>query len=234
MGEGPLHRGTSRRHIMEAVEDSLRRLGIDAIDLYQIHFWNDDTPVEETLRALDDLVHRGDVRYIGCSNFAAWQIVEANWITKTEHLSPLISSQNQYSLLERGVEREVLPVSRRYGMGMIPYFPLAAGFLTGKYRQGEPPPPGTRFAGAGTRRELSDANFKKLAVFEAFAEEHDHGVGELALAWLGSQPGVSTVISGATKPEQVEQNVAALEWKLTADDLHELDEALAPKPAAAG
>ncbi len=236
MGEGPLHGGTSRRYVMEAAEASLRRLGIEAIDLYQIHFWNDGAPLEETLRALDDLVHRGDVRYIGVSNFTAWQMVEAQWITRTEHLTPLISTQNQYSLLERGVEREVLPVARRYNMGMIPYFPLASGFLTGKYRQGEPPPPGTRLAGGGAfaTRGLTDENFRKLAVFEAFAEERDHTVGQLALAWLAAQPGVSSVIAGATKAEQVEENARALEWKLTAEDVRALDEALAAQPVAAG
>ena len=227
--ESPLHRGTSRRHVMEAVEDSLRRLGVDAIDLYQIHFWSDDTPVEETLRALDDLVRRGDVRYIGCSNFTAWQIVESQWICKTEHLNPLISAQNQYNLLQRNVEPEVLPVSRRYGMGMIPFSPLASGFLTGKYKQGQPGPEGARLSGATNnfaRRTLTDANYKKLAVLEAFAEQRDRTVGQLALAWLAAQPGVSTVIAGATSPDQVDQNVEALEWKLTPEDLRELEGAL--------
>ncbi|HZT06976.1 MAG TPA: aldo/keto reductase [Chloroflexota bacterium] len=235
VGEGPLHSGTSRRHVMEAVEDSLRRLDVDAIDLYQIHYWNDETPLEETLRALDDLVHRGDVRYIGCSNFAAWQIVEAQWIARSERLVPLVSTQNQYNLLERGIERDVLPVARRYGMGLIPYFPLASGFLTGKYHQGEPPPPGTRFAGSSNfaRRVLTDTNFARLAVFERFAEERDHSVGQLALAWLAAQPGVASVISGATRPEQVEENVRALEWQLTAADLRSLDEALKEQPATA-
>jgi aryl-alcohol dehydrogenase-like predicted oxidoreductase len=234
-GEGPLHRGTSRRHIMEAAETSLRRLGVDAIDLYQIHFWSDDTPIEETLRALDDLVHRGDVRYVGCSNFTAWQIVEAQWICKTEHLNSLISSQNQYNLLQRSVEAEVLPVSRRYGMGMIPFSPLASGFLTGKYRQGEPGPEGARLSGANNnfaRRTLTDTNYRKLAVLEGFAEQRDRNVGQLALAWLAAQPGVSTVIAGATTPDQVDQNVEALDWKLTSEDLRELEGALAAQPTA--
>jgi len=221
---------------MEAAEDSLRRLGIDAIDLYQIHFWSDDTPIEETLRALDDLVRRGDVRYVGCSNFTAWQIVEAQWICRTEHFSPLISAQNQYNLLQRNIEREVLPVARRYDLGMIPYSPLASGFLTGKYRQGQPAPEGTRLAGNSNfaRRGLTDENYAKLSTLEGFAEERDHSVGELALAWLAAQPGVGSVIAGATRPEQVEENVRALEWKLSAEDVQALDEALAGQTAAAG
>src|SRR5205823_13215813 len=136
MGEGPLQRGASRRYIMNAVEDSLKRLDVDYIDLYQVHFWDDETPIEETMRALDDLVHRGDVRYVGCSNFTGWQIVESQWIARTEHLTPFISAQNQYNLLNRSVEVEVAPVSQRYGMSVIPFSPLAGGFLTGKYRQG--------------------------------------------------------------------------------------------------
>lgn len=227
-GDGPLHRGTSRRHIIEAVHGSLRRLGTDYIDLYQIHFWNDETPIEETLRALDDLVHGGDVRYIGCSNFAAWQIVESMWVCRSEHLTPLISAQHHYNLLERSIEREIAPVCRRYGLGIIPYFPLASGFLTGKYRHGEPPPPGSRLASGGglAQRVLTPENYRTLEVLERFAASRDHTIGELALAWLAAQPGVATVIAGATRPEQVEANVRALDWKLTAADLAELDAAL--------
>jgi len=233
LGEGPLRGGTSRRYIMQAVEASLRRLDVDAIDLYQIHYWSDETPIEETLRALDDLVQRGDVRYIGCSNFAAWQIVEAQLTARAEHLTPLISAQNQYNLLQRDVEREVLPVARRHGLGLIPYFPLASGFLTGKYRPGEQPPEGTRLAGNSNlaRRSLSEPNFARLAAFERFAEERDHTVGQLAMAWLASQPGVGSVIAGATRPEQVEENARAVEWHLSEADLRALDEALSAATA---
>jgi aryl-alcohol dehydrogenase-like predicted oxidoreductase len=210
---------------MEAVHNSMRRLGADYIDLYQIHFWNEATPIEETLRALDDLVRNGDVRYLGCSNFAAWQIAEAVWIGRSEHLNPLISAQHHYNLLNRDVERDVAPVARRYGLGLIPFFPLASGFLTGKYRRGEPPPQGTRLGGGDrmASRTLNDDNFTFLETIERFAASRDHTVGELALAWLASQPGVGSVIAGATKPEQVEQNVRALEWQLSAADLAELD-----------
>jgi len=231
MGEGPLQSGASRRYIMNAVEDSLKRLDVDYIDLYQVHFWDDATPIEETMRALDDLVHRGDVRYVGCSNFTGWQIVESQWVAKSEHLSQFISAQNRWNVLDRKIEEEVVPASEKYGLGIIPFSPLAGSFLTGKYRQGEAPPAGTRFAGGGrmgnaAARTFSDAGFATLAKLEGFAEERDHTVGELALAWLGSQPSVGSVIAGATQPEQVDENVRAIEWRLTPDELKELDEAL--------
>jgi len=228
MGEGPLWSGASRRYIMDAVQASLKRLDVDYIDLYQVHFWDPSTPIEETMRALDDLVHRGDVRYIGCSNFTAWQIVESQWVARSEHLDPFISAQNRCNLLDREIEKEVVPASQKYGLGIIPFSPLAGGFLTGKYKQGEAPPPGTRFGDGGSRsaRILNDGSFAKLAKLERFAEEHDHTVGELALAWLGSQPWVGSVIAGATRPEQVNDNVRALEWRLTPDELRQFDEAL--------
>jgi aryl-alcohol dehydrogenase-like predicted oxidoreductase len=184
------------------------------------------------MRALDDLIHRGDVRYIGCSNFAAWQIVEAQWTARSEHLNRFISAQNPYNLLDRSIERDVVPVCAKYGLGVIPYYPLASGFLTGKYRPGEPPPPGSRFSGgwAPGRIYLEHARFDTLAVLERFAAERDHSVGELALAWLASQPAVGSVIAGASRPEQVEENVRALEWRLSPDDLKALDAAL-PDPS---
>jgi len=225
MGEGQLMRGASRRYIFQAVEASLRRLGTDYIDLYQIHFPDTTTPIEETLRALDDLVHQGKVRYIGCSNFAGWQVVEAQWITRIQHLSPVISAQNEYNLLDRRVEREVVPACNAYGLGVLPYFPLASGFLTGKYRPGEPPPQGTRIAAWGARGEaiLSQRNFEILKGLEDFAQLRGKSVLELAIGWLASQPHVGSVIAGATRPEQVEQNVAAAEWRLTAEEQSEVD-----------
>jgi aryl-alcohol dehydrogenase-like predicted oxidoreductase len=235
MGEGPLWKGASRRYVMDAVQSSLRRLQTDYIDLYQVHFWDATTPIEETMRALDDLVRRGDVRYVGCSNFNSWQIVESQWIARHEHLTSFISAQNQYNVLERGVEREVAPVSQRYGLSVIPYSPLAGGFLTGKYRQGEEAPAGTRFAGTGSNqgsRWMTDQHYQTLQALERFAEDHDHSVGELALAWLASQPFVGSVISGATKPEQVEENVRAVEWRLSAEELRGLDEAMGHDPGA--
>ena len=225
MGEGPLWGGASRRYIADAVEASLRRLGTDYIDLYQIHFPDTKTPIEETLRALDDLVRQGKVRYIGCSNFTGWQVVEAQWITRTQHLSPIVSAQNQYNLLDRRIERELVPASNAYGLGILPYFPLASGFLTGKYRPGQPPPEGTRLAGAGPMadRVLTERNFETLTKLEAFVESRGRSMLDLAIGWLASQPHVASVIAGATKPEQLEQNVSAAEWRLTAEELAEVD-----------
>jgi aryl-alcohol dehydrogenase-like predicted oxidoreductase len=224
MGDGPLWGGASRRYIFEAVHDSLRRLDTDYIDLYQIHFPDVRTPIEETLRALDDLVRQGKVRYAGCSNFAGWQVVEAQWITRTQHLSPLVSAQNQYNLLDRRVERELVPACNAYGLSVLPYFPLANGFLTGKYRPGQPPPEGTRLSAPGMAdRVLNERNFKVFEGLEAFAQSRGHSMLELAIGWLATQSHVASVIAGATKPEQIEQNVRAAEWKLSAEELAEVD-----------
>jgi aryl-alcohol dehydrogenase-like predicted oxidoreductase len=232
MGQGPLNRGGSRRYVIQAVEASLRRLGTDYIDLYQYHFPDVRTPLEETLRALDDLVRQGKVRYIGSSNFAAWQVAEAHWVARTEHLAPFVSAQNEYSLLNRSIERELAPACEHYGIGVLPYFPLASGFLSGKYRPGETPPQGTRLAVWGQRGAeiLSGRNFEALAKLEAFAQARGRTILELALGWLASRPLVPSVIAGATKPEQVEQNVKAVEWRLTPDELAEVD-GLTPKEA---
>jgi aryl-alcohol dehydrogenase-like predicted oxidoreductase len=187
------------------------------------------------MRALDDLVHDGYVRYVGCSNFAAWQAVEAQWVAKSEHLTSFISAQNQYSLLDRSIERDLVPAATHYGMGILPYFPLASGFLTGKYQQGQPGPEGARLSdGQRGARQLTDANFAKLAKLEAFAQERDHTIAELAMAWLASQPHVGSVIAGATKPEQVEANAQAIEWRLTAEDLKALDDAMGVEPTGRG
>jgi aryl-alcohol dehydrogenase-like predicted oxidoreductase len=225
MGEGPLWSGGSRRYIFEAVDDSLRRLGTDYIDLYQVHFPDAKTPIEETMRALDDVVRAGKVRYVGCSNFTGWQVVEAQWVAREGHLSPFISAQNQYNLLDRRVERELMPACAKYGLGILPYFPLASGFLSGKYKHGEAPPEGTRLAAWGPRGQalLSDQNFDVLGRLEAFASARGHAMIDLAIGWLASHETVPCVISGATKPEQVEQNARAVEWKLTAEEMAEVD-----------
>ena len=225
VGEGPLNRGASRRHVFDAVENSLRRLGTDWIDLYQIHFPDVTTPIEETLRALDDLVKQGKVRYIGCSNFAAWQVVEAQWTARTEHFVPLISAQSEYNLLNRRIERELVPACQEYELGILPYFPLASGFLSGKYRPGEKPPEGTRLAAWGPRGEevLSERNFAILGALEQFAEARGKTVLDVAIGWLASHPYVPSVIAGATKPEQVEENVKAAEWRLTPEEVSEID-----------
>ena len=225
VGEGPLNRGASRRHVFDAIENSLRRLGTDWIDLYQIHFPDVTTPIEETLRALDDVVRRGKARYIGCSNFAAWQVAEAQWTARTEHFMPLISSQNEYNLLNRRIERELVPACQRYGLGVLPYFPLASGFLSGKYRPSEKPPEGTRLAAFGPRGEeiLSERNFAILGALEQFAQARGKTALDVAIGWLASQPYVPSVIAGATKPEQVEANVKAAEWRLTPEEMSEID-----------
>ncbi len=225
MGDGPLWAGASRRYIFEAVDASLKRLDTDYIDLYQIHFPDEHAPIEETMRALDDLVRAGKVRYIGCSNFAGWQVVEAQWVARSGYLSGFVSAQNQYNLLDRRIERELVPAANAYGVGVLPYFPLASGFLTGKYRPGEAPPEDARLAAGGGMAAwmLREDNFDMLKKLESFAESAGHSMLDLAISWLASQPHVSSVISGATSPEQVEQNVAASAWHLSAEELAEVD-----------
>jgi len=228
MREGPYWAGASRKYLMDAVEDSLRRLDTDYIDLYQIHRPDPKTPIEETLRALDDLVRSGKVRYIGSSKCTGWQVVEAEWVARTQHLTHYISAQNEYSLLRRGVENELTPVCTKYGVGLLPYFPLAGGFLTGKYRPGQPPPEGSRMAESKQYADLflREENYQTLTKLEGFAEQHGHSMVELAISWLASKPYVGSVIAGATKPEQVEENAKAADWHLTPEDMKEIDELL--------
>ncbi len=223
MDEAATKKGASRRYIISAVEDSLSRLKTDWIDLYQLHFPDPLTPMEETLRALDDLVRQGKVRYIGCSNLAAWQVVEAQWIARHFNLNAFVCCQDEYSLLVRGIEKELLPVVQKYGLGLLPYFPLASGMLTGKYQRGVAAPEGTRFAGwkGLAERYVNDANFTKVERLERFAQERGHTILELAFAWLLSRAPVASVIAGATKPEQVEQNVKAGDWVLNTEDAAE-------------
>src|SRR5262245_55865502 len=213
-GIGSTEQPGSRNNIMKAVEVSLKRLETDYIDLYYMHFPDPETPIEETLRSLDDLVRVGKVRYIGCSNFAGWQLCEALMISKTSNLESFIVVQSSYSLMDRAIERELIPCCQAYGVGVIPLRPLAAGFLTGKYRRGQESPAGARLSAPRPRHEgqsdhpdmFTDANFDKLANLEAFAKERGHSVGELALAWLLSHPWLSSVIPGATSVEQVKLN----------------------------
>jgi aryl-alcohol dehydrogenase-like predicted oxidoreductase len=220
----PNGRGLSRAHIMNAVEDSLRRLDTDVIDLYQCHLPDEDTPIEETLRALEDLVRQGKVRYVGCSNFAAWQVCAAVWTADLRALTPLVSVQPRYNMLDRTIETELLPLCRQYGIGVIPYHPLAAGILTGKYRAGEPPPAGTRFAGAPALQEqLTEERLAVVTRLDGWARDHGHRVAELAFAWLRSRPEVSTIIAGATSVAQVEANVAAQDWQLTPAEVQEIE-----------
>ena len=217
--------GGSRRYIMAAVEDSLRRLKTDWIDLYQMHRADPRTPIEETLRALDDLVRQGKVRYIGCSNFAAWQITEAAWTARTAGLNGFVSCQDEYSLVHRAAEAELLPAARKLGYGLLPYFPLASGLLTGKYRRNMPLPADTRLAQTQrlADRYLTERNWQIAEKLADFADSHDRTMLQLAFSWLLGQSPVASVIAGATRPEQLEQNVRAGDWALTANELAEVD-----------
>jgi len=221
--------GASRRYIVTAVEASLRRLKTDWIDLYQLHRPDPLTPIDETLRALDDLVRSGKVRYVGVSNLPAWQLADAAWSASSGGLIAPISAQDEYSLLERGAERELLPAIRRFGLGLLPYFPLAGGLLSGKYRQGAPLPQGARLTKASplADRYLTEENWGRVERLTGFAAARGRGLLELAFGWLAANQQVASVIAGATKPEQVEQNVRAIDWKLTAEDLAEIDGLLA-------
>ena len=222
--DGPHGHGGSRKHIMDSLEGSLRRLQTDHVDLYQMHQQDPDTPIEETLRALDDAVSSGKVRYIGLSNFDAWRIADAQWTAIHHGFTPFISSQPEYSMLERGVEHAILPVSEKYGLGTLPYFPLAHGFLTGKYRRNKPVPAGTRLAltpDAQSKR-LSASNFDVLDQLEVFVEKRGHSMVELAFVWLLARESVGSVIAGASTPDQICQNAAAAEWEWTQEDIDEL------------
>lgn len=224
--------GGSRRYIMQAVEASLSRLGTDYIDLYQMHRYDDATPVEETLRALDDLVQQGKVRYLGNSNYNAWQITDADWIARSCNLNRFVSAQNRYSLLTRGPELELIPACQRFGIGLLPYFPLESGLLTGKYRRNEPPPDGTRLAKWGSWGSGAFASADKLERVEQLQElsgRHDHSLLDLAMGWLAGRPYVASVIAGVTSVQQLEQNVEAGLFRLTTDELAEVDE-ISPPP----
>lgn len=218
-------RGGSRRYVMSAVEASLKRLGTDWIDLYQMHYPDPSTPIEETLRALDDLVRQGKVRYIGCSNLAGWQVMEAHWTAKHHGLVGFISCQDQYSLVARGVERELVPAMRACGAGLLPYAPLSSGLLTGKYRRGEPPPEGSRLAGRPdlSARYGNDARMEVVERLRPFCAERGRSMLELAMSWLAAQPLVGSVMAGATSAAQLEANVAGVGWQLSADELAEID-----------
>jgi aryl-alcohol dehydrogenase-like predicted oxidoreductase len=218
-------RGASRRYIMQAAEASLRRLKTDWIDLYQLHRPDAQTPIEETLRALDDLVKAGKVRFIGCSNLSAVQLQQAQTVAEKNRLTPFICCQDEYSLLERTLEKDLLAVISRNGLGLLPYFPLASGLLTGKYQHGAPLPAGSRLANSPPRGGgvLNARNWRMVEALSAFATARGHTLLELAMSWLASRPSIPSIIAGSTKPEQVEQNVAAIGWALSADDLAEID-----------
>ena len=227
-GGFPNGAGASRKHIIDQVEVSLTKLKRNHIDLYQIHQPDNDTGIEETLRALDDLVHQGKILYIGCSNFSTWEICESIWVSKMLNLNSFVSTQPEYSMLERDVEKEMVPFCNKYGMGILPYYPLARGFLTGKYRQNEPIPNGTRLANDSTNQErlFSENNFAILEDLERFAEENRRTITQLAIAWLLYNPAVSSVIAGATDVEQVTANAMAWDWDLSKKDISIINDIL--------
>jgi len=215
----------SRGYIAKAVEGSLKRLRTDWIDLYQLHKPDPATPLEETLRALDDLVRQGKVRYIGCSNLPAGDVAEASRIAKQHGLTAFISCQDEYSLVARGIERDLLPVIEANAMGLLPFFPLASGLLTGKYKRNEPKPAGTRLAKMQNHadRYLTPENWTKVEKLSEFAAARGRTLLELAFGWFLSRPVLASVIAGATRPEQVEANAAAAGWTLTADEVKKID-----------
>ena len=229
-GDDPSEAQGSRRYIRRAVEASLRRLETDWIDLYQLHAPDALTPLEETLAALDELVVAGLVRYIGSSNLAGWQVVDADWMARDAQRSRFVSAQNRYSLLERDAERELVPACLRSGVGVIPYFPLASGLLTGKYRRGQPAPPGTRLERNAQRgaQLLTDASFDRVEALEEYARERDRTLLDVAIGGLAAQPAVVSVIAGATSPEQVRANAEAGSWTPSEDDLVALRGVLDP------
>lgn len=224
MDQSGTRQGASRRYIMAEAEASLTRLRTDWIDLYQVHQADPRTPMEETLRALDDLVQQGKVRYIGCSNHPAWQVVDALWIAHDRRLSGFVSCQDEYSLLVRNPERELIPAMQNFGLGLLPYFPLASGMLTGKYKR-DKIPENVRLAKNKrlADRYVNDANFTIVEQLENFCAKRGHTLLELAFSWLAANPVVSSVIAGATKPEQIEQNAKAVDWELTSEDRAEVD-----------
>ena len=223
--DGVNRNGLSRAHIMAEIDDSLRRLRTDHVDLYQTHWTDVKTPLEETLRTLDDLVRSGKVRYIGCSNVAAWHMCEGVMTSRMLGLSPYASVQPQFSMLFRAAETELVPACERFGVGILPYYPLASGFLTGKYRRGQDAPSGTRLAG-GDRGVLTEQNFDVLDELEQFAADRGRTVLELAFAYLLAFPAVSSVIAGATRAEQIDANAAAHDWSLTEEDMSQLKHVL--------
>ena len=225
-GDSKHARGGSRRWIHQAVEASLRRLQTDYIDLYQFHEPDPQTPIDETLAALDDLVRAGKVRYLGSSNFAGWQIADADWMARDRGLTRFVSAQNDYSLLERNLETEVIPACEVYGVGMLPYFPLAHGLLTGKYSRGETPAPGTRLGNDPKRAGdvMTDERMDQVEKLSALAAESGVSLLHLAIGGLAAQPMVASVIAGATKPEQIHANAAAGLWEPDDDELAAIDD----------
>lgn len=228
VGDGPNDHGSSRYHMMNALEASLRRLQTDHIDLYYIHQWDPDTPMDEMLRAMDDVIRSGKVRYLGISNWSAWALARADLMSECHGWSRPIVIQSEYSMVQRGVEQEVLPYCRFSGLGFVPYFPLAGGFLTGKYRRGQPPPPGSRGETATYVQALFvDPWYDRVERLSQWAEARGHRMNELAISWLLARPEIPSVIAGLTRLPQLEENVRAAEWVLTPEDVSEVNRILA-------
>ncbi len=233
MGDGPNDVGLSRKHVVSGCEASLRRLGTDYVDLYQVHAWDAAAPLAETLSALTDLVHQGKVRYIGVSNFTGWQLMKALSVSELRGFERFVSLQPQYSLVERNIEREVLPACREEGLGVIPWSPLGGGFLSGKYRRGEEPPEGSRIAGASDgmeeawARRATERNWRTLDVLDEVSEETGKSYAQIALNWLLRQEGVTAPIIGARRLEQLEDNLGASGWELGEEQVARLSEASA-------
>ncbi|MBC8424927.1 aldo/keto reductase [bacterium] len=230
--QGVNREGLTASHLKRSIDDSLRRLQTDYIDLYQMHIQDPLTTIEETLRALDDIVTAGKVRYVGCSNFLAWEVVEGIQVARSNHWPEFATVQPEFSMLEREPERELVHAAAKYGTGILPYYPLASGFLTGKYKRGMELPEGSRLSRLKwtADQHVNDASFDLLEALGRFASERGHTMVELAFAWLLAHPEVSSVIAGATRVEQLVQNAAASDWELTAADMAELDQILPNSP----
>lgn len=228
--------GANRGYIMRACEASLKRLGTDTIDLYQIHNPDPLTPVEETMRALDDLVRAGKVRYIGHSNFSGWMTADAAWIAKSQGLSPFVSAQNRYSVMSRAIETDLVPSCEKFGLSVLPFFPLESGLLTGKYKRGATPEENTRFAAfakmnpQGVQMLYGDHRFALLEKLEPLCAQFGHSLLQLGMGWLLSRPIVASVIAGATSPEQLQQNVEAASWRPSAEENAAIDAVTKPQP----
>ena len=227
VGEGPNDQGASRYHLYNAIDDSLRRLQTDHIDLYYVHRWDPTTPLDEMLRGLDDLVRAGKIRYLGASQFLAWQLARANLLAECKGWSPFVVIQSHYHMLERGVENEMSSFCRSQEVGLIPYFPLAGGFLTGKYKRGEPAPAGSRGASNGyVQNYMTDANYTRVEQLSAWAADHGRSMVELAQAWLLAHPEVSSVISGVTNLDQLQANSKSADWMLNDQQMQEIEHIL--------
>lgn len=228
IGEGANDRGASRYHICQALENSLRRLQTDHIDVYYMHRWDPTTPLDETLRALDDLVRQGKIAYVGASEYAAWQLAQANVLAEVRGWTPFVTLQSEYHMYKRAVEGEVLAYCQAYNIGFVPCYPLAGGFLTGKYQRGVPAPPGSRGETApSVQQYMTPAHYERLETLTAWAAARGRGMNELAQAWLLAQPQVCSVISGATSLEQMLQNVQAASWHLNQEEVKEVNALLA-------